>query len=137
MQNWCGDLSDEELNARPADIAPIAFHLRHIARSTDRLLTYVENNSLSSAQMAAIHQELEPGATREALFSELKQALQSASERIRAFPPERFSEARAVGRKQLPTTVAGLLIHVGDHAQRHVGQAIINAKIIKSARQGN
>jgi uncharacterized damage-inducible protein DinB len=146
LQNWCGDLSDEQLNARPGDIAPIAFHLRHIARSTDRLLTYAENNSLNSEQMVVMHQELEPGATREALFSELRQALQSASERlarmrlalpIRALPPERISEARAVARKQLPTTVAGLLIHVGDHAQRHVGQAITTAKIIKNARRGN
>ena len=39
---WCGRLNDEQLNARPWGIAPIAFHLRHIARSADRLLTYAE-----------------------------------------------------------------------------------------------
>ncbi|SRR6266498_254892 len=134
LQKWCGDLSDEELNARPADVAPVAFHLRHIARSTDRLLTYAENQSLSPEQIALMKQELEPGAGRDALFADLAAALESATERIQAFPPERLSEPRAVGRLQMPTTVAGLLIHVGDHAQRHVGQAVTTAKVIKNSR---
>jgi uncharacterized damage-inducible protein DinB len=34
----------------------------------------------------------------------------------------------------MPTTVAGLLIHVADHTQRHVGQAITTAKVVKAAR---
>src|SRR5437667_7633526 len=85
LEKWCGDLSDEELNARPGDVAPVAFHLRHIARSTDRLLTYAENQSLSSEQIALMKQELEPGAGREALFAELAGGLKSATERIQAF----------------------------------------------------
>jgi uncharacterized damage-inducible protein DinB len=134
LEKWCGDLSAEELNARPGDIAPVAFHLRHIPRSTDRLLTYAENRSLSPEQIAAMKQELDPGATRESLFEELNSGLQSAVERILSIPPERMSEPRVVGRQQMPTTVAGLVIHVGDHAQRHVGQAITTTKIVKSRR---
>jgi uncharacterized damage-inducible protein DinB len=79
-------------------------------------------------------QELDPGGTREALFAELNTGLQSATERILAIPPERLSEPRVVGRQQMPTTVAGLVIHVCDHAQRHVGQAITTGKIVKSRR---
>ena len=134
LEKWCGDLSAEELNARPGDVAPVAFHLRHIARSTDRLLTYAENRSLSPEQIAAMKQELDPGATRESLFEELNSGLQSAVERILSIPPERMSEPRVVGRQQMPTTVAGLVIHVGDHVQRHVGQAITTTKIVKSRR---
>ena len=134
LQKWCGDLTDEELNARPGDIAPVAFHLRHIARSTDRLLTYAENRSLNPEQIAVMKQELDPGATRESLFEELNTGLQSAAERILSIPPEWLSEPRVVGRQQMPTTVAGLVVHVGDHAQRHVGQAITTAKIVKSRR---
>jgi hypothetical protein len=128
-------LSDEELDARPGDVAPVTFHLRHIARSTDRLLTYAENRSLSPEQIAVMKQELDPGTTREAVFAELNSGLQSAAERILSIPPERMSEPRVVGRQQMPTTVAGLVVHVGDHAQRHVGQAITTAKIVKSRRQ--
>src|ERR1700683_5731965 len=71
LERWCGPLSDAELNARPAGIAPVAFHLRHIARSIDRLLTYAEGNQLSEAQLAAMNSELDPGAKREELFAEL------------------------------------------------------------------
>jgi uncharacterized damage-inducible protein DinB len=134
LEKWCGDLSDEELNLRPGKVAPVAFHLRHIARSTDRLLTYAENRSLSPEQITAMTQELDPGATREALFAEFSSGLQSAVERIRAIPRERLSEPRVVGRQQMPTTLAGLVVHVGDHAQRHAGQAITTAKIIKTRR---
>jgi len=44
---WCGGLSDEEMNARPAGLASVAFHIRHVARSVDRLLTYAEGRSLN------------------------------------------------------------------------------------------
>jgi uncharacterized damage-inducible protein DinB len=137
LETWCGDLTDEELNVRPGDVAPVAFHLRHISRSTDRLLTYAENRSLSPEQIAAMKQELDPGATRQAVFAELTGGLQSAAERILSIPPEWMSQPRVVGRQRMPTTVAGLVIHVGDHAQRHVGQAITTAKIVKSARQSS
>ena len=42
LRKWCENLSDAELNARPAGVAPVAFHIRHLARSLDRLLTYAE-----------------------------------------------------------------------------------------------
>jgi uncharacterized damage-inducible protein DinB len=128
-------LSDEELNARPGDIHSIAFHLRHIVRSTDRLLTYAEGGSLTPQQIATMKQELDPGATRAGLFVELNAGLDSAVQRIRALPADSLEEPRAVGRQQMPTTVAGLIIHVADHAQRHVGQAVTTAKVIKGSRQ--
>jgi uncharacterized damage-inducible protein DinB len=132
LQRWCGQLSDDELNARPSGIAPVAFHLRHIARSMDRLLTYAEGNPLNAEQLTSMKAELEPGAVKEAVFAELRQALASAGERIRAFSERDFSQPRAIGRQQLPTTLGGLLVHVADHTQRHVGQAITTAKMVTS-----
>jgi uncharacterized damage-inducible protein DinB len=134
LECWCGDLSDEELNARPCDIAPVAFHVRHIARSLDRLLTYAEGIALSSEQIAQMKSELDPGATGEEIFAELDEAVEVSATRIRSFSPETLAETRTVGRQEMPTTVAGLLIHVADHTQRHVGQAITTAKIVKAAR---
>lgn len=131
LERWCGEVTDEELNARPAGIAPIAFHLRHIARSTDRLLTYAEGGTLTPEQITVMKAELDPGATGSQLFSELRDAIARSMERVRAFSAEGLSELRTVGRQQMPTTVAGLLVHVADHAQRHVGQAITTAKIVK------
>jgi uncharacterized damage-inducible protein DinB len=131
LHRWCADLTDEQLNARPADIAPVAFHIRHIGRATDRLLTYAEGNPLSSDQISAMKAELAPDATRDQLFAELNQSLETAAARIREFSEEALNQARTVGRQRMPTTVAGLVVHVADHAQRHVGQAITTAKIVQ------
>jgi len=130
LTRWCGTLTDEQLNARPAGLPPVAFHLRHIARSLDRLLTYAEGRSLSDDQLAAMKAEMDEGATRSDLFSELNSGVENGAHRIKAFAVNTFEQSRNVGKKHLPTTVAGLLVHVADHTQRHVGQAITTAKIL-------
>jgi uncharacterized damage-inducible protein DinB len=135
LAKWCGNLSDAELNARPENLAPVAFHIRHIARSIDRLLTYAEGRGLSGAQMDALQSELDPGAGRDELFAELAGALEKGASRARAFDASQLGESRAVGKKRLPTTVGGLLIHIAEHTQRHVGQAITTAKIVAAARK--
>jgi uncharacterized damage-inducible protein DinB len=134
LNRWCGGLTDEEINARPAGLAPVAFHLRHIARSVDRLLTYAEGQLLNEEQLAALRTELDSGANREDLFSELNTAITSGTSRIRAIDVTKLEEPRSVGTKRLPTTVGGLLVHVADHSQRHVGQAITTAKIVLAQR---
>jgi uncharacterized damage-inducible protein DinB len=130
LQRWCGRLSDEQLNRRPAQIASVAFHLRHISRSLDRLLTYAEGAALNESQIAALHSEHAAGATRSELFAELSAALASSAKRIRSFSDADLEAVRTVGRKQLPATLGGLLVHIADHMQRHVGQAITTAKIV-------
>lgn len=134
LERWCEGLTDDELNARPGGIAPVSFHLRHIARSMDRLLTYAEGAQLSPEQIAVMKTELAQGATRNELLAELVVGLSKSARRIRAFSPQQLEEHRAVGKKQLPTTVGGLLVHVADHTQRHVGQAITTAKIVMAER---
>ena len=131
LQRWCGELNDAALHARPKGIAPVAFHLKHISRSMDRLLTYAEGGSLSEKQMAELKSEMDGSGTSESIFAELESAFVRAAERVRCFRPESLSEARAVGRSGLPTTVGGLLVHVADHTQRHVGQAITTAKVVR------
>ena len=130
LQRWCGQLTDKQLNQRPAQIAPVSFHFRHIARSLDRLLTYAEGDSLTEKQLAALRAEMEPGATRDELFAELSFALSTSATRIRAFSHADLEALRSVGRNRLPTTLGGLLVHIADHTQRHVGQAIATAKIV-------
>ncbi|MGB8012651.1 MAG: DinB family protein [Terriglobales bacterium] len=130
LRKWCENLSDAELNARPAGVAPVAFHIRHLARSLDRLLTYAEGRSLSEWQMARLLTELDAGATCDELFAELTAALADGAVRVRALARTNLEQARTVGKKQLPTSVGGLLVHVADHMQRHVGQAITTAKVV-------
>ena len=135
VTSWCSPLFDEQLNARPAGLASVAFHVRHIARSLDRLLTYAEGGELSEAQLAALKSELQPGATRTEVFAEFDRALQQSAQRILSLAnKDYYSAARFVGKKKLPTTLGGLLVHIADHTQRHVGQAIITAKVVSAVK---
>jgi uncharacterized damage-inducible protein DinB len=129
VEKWCGALNDTETMGRPGGVAPVAFHLRHIARSLDRLLTYAENQMLDEEQMRALKTEMDAATTAEVL-REFREGIASAKERVRAFAPDSYEEFRGVGRKQLPTTVGGLLIHCAEHTARHVGQAVTTAKLV-------
>ena len=130
LWKWCFPLTDEQLNDQQAGLAPVAFHLRHIARSLDRLLTYAEGGAVDEVQLSLLSSELAPGAKHEALFLELVNALNRSALRIRTLASSDFEARRAVGKKQVPTTIGGLLVHIADHTQRHVGQAIATAKLV-------
>jgi len=62
------------------------------------------------------------------LLAILDKALSGAEEVVRVIAPATLADPRMVGRKRLPTTVIGLLTHVAEHTQRHVGQAISACK---------
>ena len=122
-------LTTEQIWATPHGFGSVGFHLRHIAGSTDRLITYAAGAQLSPVQLAVLKAEKEPGATREMLLAAIDAAFAKAEVTARALDPARLTAPRAVGRKQLPTTVIGLLVHIAEHTQRHVGQAISAAKL--------
>jgi uncharacterized damage-inducible protein DinB len=131
---WCAGLSDGKMDARPFGVASVAYHLRHIARSLDRLLTYAEGRQLSEAQLSALRSELEAGAIASEVLAECRAGLKSAAERVRAISPSTYEESRGVGRAMLPSTVGGLLVHCAEHTQRHVGQAVTTAKVVVGMR---
>ena len=135
VHKWTADLTEEELNASPLGLTPISFHMRHIPGTLDRLLTYAEGHQLSADQLAALRAESAHGATREELFAAFDWGFQSAAQRVRAFAESSPNQPRSVGRKQLPTTVGGLLVHLADHTQRHTGQIVTTAKLLKAIGQ--
>jgi len=136
VERWCAHLTDEEWNMHPQGLAPAAFHVRHIARSTDRLLTYAEGEQLSGAQLELMKSETDPRANGSEVLAELDAALIRAEARIRAFARVNLEVKRTLGRKALPTTAGGLLVHVAEHASRHVGQVVITAKLAIASRGG-
>ena len=135
LVKWCGDLSDVEIRQRPAGLASVAFHLRHIPGSVDRLLTYAEDRELSKEQLLSLKSEDSLGATTQEAFQAFSKAMSGASERVKKFTAADLEEPRYVGRKRMPTTVGGLLVHIAEHTQRHVGQAITSAKLLKAQRE--
>ena len=134
LTKWTDGLTDNQIHAQPLGLTSVAFHLRHIAGSTDRLLTYAEGKQLSEAQLATLKAEKLGDETLAMLLAEVEVAFSNAAERVRVLATADFDTFRGVGRKQLPTSIGGALIHVADHTQRHVGQVVTTAKVLKGLR---
>ena len=137
IRKWTGSMSDTEVQSQPLGLPPIAFLLRHIAGSVDRILTYAEGSQLSAEQLAALKAEQGSEGNRESLaelLAEVEIAFTRAAGRIRLLATANLETPRAVGRKQLPTSIGGALVHVADHTQRHVGQMVTTAKVLKALR---
>jgi uncharacterized damage-inducible protein DinB len=132
LTHWTDGLSDEQIWARPHRLTPIGFHLRHIAGSVDRLTTYLKGGQLNVVQIDFLQHEMDEGASRDELLREVDAALRESEEALRAIDPAALAEPRGVGRQLLPTTVAGLVVHLAEHTQRHVGEAIVTARLLRA-----
>jgi len=134
ITKWTAGLTDAEVHSLPLGLPSIAFHLRHVARSTDRLLTYAEGSQLTAEQLAALKAEQGGEETLAALLAEVEASFSNAADRVRVLATANFETFRGVGRKQLPTSIGGAVVHVADHTQRHVGQVVTTAKVLKALR---
>ena len=134
IRKWTEGLTDPEMHAQPLGLPSIAFHLRHIARSVDRILTYAEGGQLMPEQLAALKAEQAGTEPLADLLVEVESSFANAADRVRRLAGESLETFRGVGRKQLPTSTGGALIHVADHTQRHTGQVVTTAKVLKALR---
>jgi hypothetical protein len=134
LTKWTAGLTDAEVRSAPLGLTPVAFHLRHIAHSTDRILTYAEGNQLTQEQLAALKAESSGEESLAELLAGVEISFSNAAERIRTLATADLNTPRFVGRRQLPTSIGGALIHVADHTQRHVGQVVTTAKVLKILR---
>jgi uncharacterized damage-inducible protein DinB len=126
-------LTVDQLWARPAGVASVGFHLRHVAGSLDRLLTYARGAQLDREQMVVLRAEADPGAHTETpamLVSAAQAAIDAAIATLRATPDTDLMQARSVGRAGLPSNVFGLLFHAAEHTHRHTGQLVTTAKLV-------
>lgn len=119
---------------RPAELASVGFHLQHIAGVVDRLFTYARGESLSREQQEALDREgrqSEASVTVDDLLNAFDAQVDRALNQLRAMQPHTITNARLVGRRQLPSTVHGLLFHAAEHVQRHVGQLLVTARVLQ------
>ena len=139
LERAASGLTVEQVWVKPGGAASIGFHLKHIAASTDRLLSYARGEALTPDQMRALADEGksgEPPSEVAPLVLAAQASLGAALAALRSVPVGSLFEARSVGRAKLPTTVFGLLFHAGEHAQRHAGQIITTAKIVRGMAPG-
>jgi uncharacterized damage-inducible protein DinB len=128
LSRYSASFTTAQLWARPHGFGSVGFHIRHIAGSTERLMSYLEERRLTPEQLADLESEHDPGMDRDRLLAYLERSLREAETIVRRIDPATLSAPRFVGRKRLPTTVIGLLTHIAEHTQRHIGQAISAAK---------
>ncbi|HXD47222.1 MAG TPA: DinB family protein [Gemmatimonadaceae bacterium] len=129
-------LTATQLAARPALVASVAYHVVHAIGSLDRLLAYARGESLSPEQLVYLNDERRAGESPQesaALLARFDDAVDRALTQIRRTDPSTALDRREVGRAKLPSTVIGLLFHAAEHTQRHVGQLVTTAKIVRAA----
>ena len=128
------ELGEAEWNARPANVASAAFHVRHITGVIDRLFTYARGEPLNDAQFAALRREGDPLALAEApaIMSALDERIDLALAQLRATNPSTLGDYRGIGRAQLPSTVIGCLAHGAEHSMRHVGALSVTARVVRA-----
>jgi uncharacterized damage-inducible protein DinB len=133
VERLAADATPAELWTAPGGAATVGFHLRHMAGSLDRLLTYARGEALSEAQRGALAAEKRatPAVAADALLTELRQGVDAAVAQLRATPEATLEDARAVGRAGLPSSVRGLLYHAGEHTVRHAGQVVTSLRILR------
>ena len=128
------DFDEALLWTRPAGLASAGFHLRHIPGVQDRLFTYAKGEMLSGQQLQYLKAE---GVENEAIsIRSLLENLNGQTERsikqLSETDVNTLTETRGVGRKQIPSTVLGLLFHTAEHTMRHTGQLLVTVKILKA-----
>lgn len=127
-------LTESEWNARPAGVASVAFHVRHITAVVDRLFTYARGASLTEGQLAELRAEGTPVATADIpiVLQQLDARLHAAVAELRTIDPAMLGDFRGVGRAQLPSTVIGCLVHGAEHGMRHVGQLSVTVRVVRA-----
>jgi uncharacterized damage-inducible protein DinB len=131
LRKYLAGITDAQLWAKPNGAPSLGFHLKHLAGSIERISTYLAGEPLTSRQLADLKQESEVSADLPELLSRIEDAISAAEKRLQSIQPQTIYEARPVGRRALPSTVIGLIVHLAEHTQRHLGQAITTANIVR------
>lgn len=122
-----------------ADGWSVGQHLRHLAGSTQRLLAYATGRALTADELARVESERgvpEAAPSLAQLCAELRDAIAQVEGVLHRLSevPAAIHQPREVGRARLPTTTFGLLFHIAEHAQRHMAQVAVLARVLGERR---
>ena len=135
LDEMMNNFSDDLLWQRPANVASPAFHLQHLSGVLDRVFTYARNEPLTDFQLAQLHDEdvaPQQNVSVQFLLERFKRQIKISIIQLQNTDEDTLKEYRGVGRKQLPSTVIGLLVHAAEHTMRHVGQLSVTVKILNN-----
>jgi uncharacterized damage-inducible protein DinB len=126
------DFDERKLWERPKGLASVGFHLQHLTGVLDRLLTYAGGNQLTDDQLVYLKNEGvdDNSISKEKLILTFDFQIQKTLEILKNMDPSTLTEPRFVGRKQLPSTVIGLIFHAAEHTTRHFGQMLVTVRLV-------
>ena len=120
---------------KPGGMASPAFHLRHLTGILDRLFTYARAESLTAEQLAYLAnegKEPEQECSVSSLVEKFNSQVDEAITQLGNTDESTLTEARGVGRLQIPSTKIGLLTHAAEHCMRHVGQLLVTVRLLEN-----
>ncbi len=128
------DFPEELLWKKLGGVASPAFHLQHLSGVLDRVFTYARGEALSSVQVEELYAEEKPPfeITILQLVARFNLQVDKALEQLQHTEETSLTDFRGVGRRQLPSTVIGLLVHAAEHTMRHLGQLLVTAKVLRT-----
>ncbi|WP_339649344.1 DinB family protein, partial [uncultured Salegentibacter sp.] len=137
VEKYMQDFPEELLWEKPAGRASVGFHLQHLTGVIDRMLTYNKAEKLSKNQFQYLKDEGKPNndISVEFLVQKFQEKVNEAIDFLKKTPENILTEYRSVGRKELPSTVIGLLFHAAEHSQRHVGQLLVTVSFLMENRE--
>lgn len=135
IEEAMNDFPEQLLWTKPAGAASVAFHLQHIPGVLDRLFTYAKGEQLNQSQLDYLSKEGKdnPEIKLHELLDHLSKQTDRAIEYLKQVQDDLLLQPRGVGRKQVPSNVLGLLFHSAEHAQRHTGQLLVTARVLKES----
>lgn len=134
VKRYTQEFPEALLWEHPVGRASVGFHLQHLTGVVDRLLTYAKGSNLSELQLQTLRNE--GNAATKTSIAELSGLFENkvaeALTYFKSLADVDLTQARTVGRKQIPTTLIGLLFHAAEHSQRHVGQLLVTISTVQA-----
>lgn len=132
VRGYTKDFPEELVWNKVAGLASVGFHLQHLSGVLDRLFTYARGEQLSEKQLTYLRSEAvnNSGISIEELVLHFDNQVDRAISQLADTKESELLSARGVGRKQIPSTVLGLLFHAAEHTMRHTGQLLVTIKVL-------
>jgi uncharacterized damage-inducible protein DinB len=86
---------------------------------------------LSEEQLSYLSAEGKPDGQLISLLTAFDTRLQTFINQLKTTEESSLTDVRTVGRKQLPSTLMGLLFHAAEHTMRHTGQLHVTVRVIQ------
>jgi len=136
INDLMNDFPGELLWLKVADMASPGFHLQHLSGVLDRLFTYARGEQLTEQQLEYLANEKEfQGLMLDDLIKKFNKQVDSSLKQLESTYDNSLTLPRGVGRKQLPSTTIGLLVHAAEHTMRHTGQLLVTVRFLVQAHQ--